>query len=49
LTGATHPLLSLWVLDLPTYAAGPATCPMCAAGLPMYAPGSTGTAAGATA
>jgi orotate phosphoribosyltransferase len=45
LTGAVHPLLSLWVLDLPTYAPGPATCPMCAAGMPLHAPGSTGTTA----
>ena len=46
LTGRTHPLASLWVLDLPTYEAGAATCPMCAAGTPLYAPGSTGAAAG---
>ncbi len=46
LTGAIHPLLSLWVLDLPTYEAGPATCPMCAAGTPIVAPGSTGAAGG---
>jgi orotate phosphoribosyltransferase len=45
LTGAVHPLLSLWVLDLPTYEAGPATCPMCAADMPLHAPGSTGAAA----
>ena len=44
LTGAVHPLLSLWVLDLPTYQSGPATCPLCASGLPLHAPGSTGTA-----
>jgi orotate phosphoribosyltransferase len=46
LTGAVHPLFSLWILDLPTYVPGAATCPMCAAGIPLYAPGSTGTAAG---
>jgi orotate phosphoribosyltransferase len=46
LTGRTHPLASLWVLDLPTYEAGAATCPLCAAGIPLYAPGSTGAAAG---
>jgi orotate phosphoribosyltransferase len=45
LTGAVHPLLSLWVLDLPTYAPGTATCPMCAADMPLHAPGSTGAAA----
>ncbi len=45
LTGAVHPLLSLWVLDLPTYEPGPATCPMCAADMPLHVPGSTGAAA----
>ena len=44
LTGRTHPLLSLWVLDLPTHEAGAATCPMCADGIPLHAPGSTGAA-----
>ena len=44
-TGRTYPLRALWQLDLPTYEPGPATCPRCAAGDDLYAPGSTGTAA----
>jgi orotate phosphoribosyltransferase len=43
-TGRTYPLRALWSLDLPTWEAGPATCPLCAAGRPITAPGSTGTA-----
>ncbi|HEY8238300.1 MAG TPA: orotate phosphoribosyltransferase [Candidatus Limnocylindrales bacterium] len=43
-TGRRYPLSALWILDLPTYEAGPATCPACAAGTPIYAPGSTGAA-----
>lgn len=43
LTGRTYPLRSLWQLDLPTYEPGPATCPGCSAGLPLQAPGSSGT------
>ena len=46
-TGRTYPLRSLWQLDLPTYEPGPATCPRCADGTPVYAPGSTGTTSGA--
>ena len=46
-TGRTYPLRSLWQLDLPTYEPGAATCPPCAAGEPLHAPGSTG--AGSTA
>jgi orotate phosphoribosyltransferase len=42
-SGRSYPVASLWVLDVPTYEAGPATCPACAAGLPLVAPGSTGT------
>ena len=45
-TGRIYPLRSLWQLDLPTYEPGEATCPRCAAGEPVHAPGSTG--AGAT-
>lgn len=41
-TGRTYPLRALWQLDLPTYEAGSDTCPRCAAGDPLYAPGSTG-------
>jgi orotate phosphoribosyltransferase len=48
-TGRTYPLRSLWQLDLPTYEPGAATCPRCAAGEPLHAPGSTGALASATA
>jgi orotate phosphoribosyltransferase len=41
-TGRRYSLNALWILDLPTYEPGPATCPHCAAGEPLYAPGSTG-------
>jgi orotate phosphoribosyltransferase len=44
-TGRTYPLRALWQLDLPTYEAGPETCPRCATGDPLHAPGSTGTSA----
>ena len=43
-TGRRYPLRSLWRLDLPTWEAGPDTCPKCAAGEPLRAPGSTGAA-----
>jgi orotate phosphoribosyltransferase len=42
-SGRVYPLRALWQLDLPTYEPGPATCPPCAAGDPLVAPGSTGT------
>jgi orotate phosphoribosyltransferase len=42
-SGRTYPLRSLWRLDLPTYEPGPAGCPACAAGIPLEAPGSSGT------
>ena len=45
LTGRVHPLRSLWQLDLPTYDPGPDSCPRCADGTPLHAPGSTGTGA----
>ncbi len=38
-----YPLRALWRLDLPTYEPGPETCPLCADGTPLHAPGSTGT------
>ena len=38
-TGRVYPLRSLWQLDLPTYEPGPATCPRCADGTPLHAPG----------
>jgi len=41
-----YPLGALWILDLPTFEPGPATCPLCADGVTVYAPGSKGTAAG---
>ena len=45
-TGRRYPLSALWILDLPTHEAGAATCPLCADGLPIHAPGSTGAAGG---
>jgi len=42
-TGRTYPLRALWQLDLPTYEPGPYTCPRCADGTDLSAPGSTGT------
>jgi orotate phosphoribosyltransferase len=44
-TERRYPLSALWILDLPTFEPGPATCPQCAAGEPIHAPGSTGVAA----
>jgi orotate phosphoribosyltransferase len=41
-TGRSYPLRSLWQLDLPTFEPGEATCPRCASGEPLHAPGSTG-------
>jgi orotate phosphoribosyltransferase len=48
-TGRVYPLRALWQLDLPTYEPGPETCPRCADGTPLYAPGSTGTGVAGTA
>ncbi len=45
LTGRSYPLSPLWRLDLPTYEAGSEACPGCRDGIPLYAPGSTGTGA----
>jgi orotate phosphoribosyltransferase len=45
-SGRVYPLKALWPLELPTFEPGSDTCPACRAGLPLYAPGSTGTAAG---
>jgi orotate phosphoribosyltransferase len=42
-SGRVYPLRALWAMDLATYEAGPATCPHCADGMPLYAPGSAGT------
>jgi orotate phosphoribosyltransferase len=44
-SGRVYPLRALWVLDLPTYEPGAASCPRCADGTPLYAPGSTGALA----
>ena len=44
-TGRSYPLRALWALDLPTWEPGPATCPACAAGDALTAPGSTGAGA----
>ena len=41
-SGHSYPVTALWVLDLPTYEPGATTCPACAAGLPVEAPGSSG-------
>ena len=42
-TGRVYALRSLWQLDLSTYEPGRATCPRCADGTPIRAPGSSGT------
>ncbi len=42
-TGRSYPADALWTLDVPTWEPGPGTCPACAAGTPIAAPGSTGT------
>jgi orotate phosphoribosyltransferase len=44
-TGRRYALSALWILELPTYEPGPESCPLCAEGVPIYAPGSTGAAA----
>lgn len=43
-SGRRYPAEALWSLDLPTYEPGPATCPGCAAGLELEAPGASGAA-----
>ena len=42
-TGRRYHATALWSLNLPTYEPGPDTCPGCKAGLPLEAPGSSGT------
>jgi len=42
-TGRTYPVRALWQLDLPTYEPGAATCPQCADGTSVHAPGSSWT------
>jgi orotate phosphoribosyltransferase len=46
-SGRAYPLRALWQLDLPTWEPGPSTCPRCADGTPLHAPGSSGTTPGA--
>jgi orotate phosphoribosyltransferase len=45
-SGRTYPADALWTLDVPTWEPGPTTCPACASGVPIKAPGSSGTATG---
>jgi orotate phosphoribosyltransferase len=45
-TGRRYSVEGLWQLEIPTFAPGPETCPRCADGTPLHAPGSTGAAAG---
>jgi orotate phosphoribosyltransferase len=45
-TGRVYPLSALWVLDLPTFEPGPATCRRCAAGDPIDVPGGSGAVEG---
>jgi len=47
-TGKSYEASALWSLSLPTYEPGPETCPGCEAGLPLEAPGSSGTSAGSS-
>jgi orotate phosphoribosyltransferase len=42
-SGRVYPIRSLWQLDLPTFEPGADTCPRCATGEPVHAPGSIGT------
>ena len=42
-SGTRYSASALWSLKLPTYEAGAETCPGCAGGLPLEAPGSSGT------
>ena len=44
-TDRRYPVQGLWQLEIPTFEPGPNTCPGCADGTPLHAPGSTGTAA----
>jgi orotate phosphoribosyltransferase len=45
-SGQVYPAQALWTLNLPSYEPGPQTCPQCAAGLQLEAPGSSGLASG---
>jgi len=44
-TGRRYPVQGLWQMEIPTFEPGAATCPRCADGTPLHAPGSTGTGA----
>jgi orotate phosphoribosyltransferase len=44
-SGRSYRATALWSLSLPTYESGAASCPGCAAGLPIEAPGASGTRA----
>jgi len=44
-TGRRYPVQGLWQMETPTFEPGAATCPRCADGTPLHAPGSTGTGA----
>lgn len=44
MTGRVYPVRALWAMDLETYEAGVPNCPLCVAGMPLHAPGSTGAA-----
>lgn len=48
-TGKIYQAHALWSLKLPTYEPGPDSCPGCRAGLPLDAPGSSGTSGAASA
>ncbi|HWH24937.1 MAG TPA: orotate phosphoribosyltransferase [Candidatus Limnocylindria bacterium] len=45
LSGRHYPVEALWTLSLPTFEPGAESCPGCVAGLPLEAPGSSGTSA----
>jgi orotate phosphoribosyltransferase len=42
-SGRLYPAEALWALELPTFEAGPGTCPGCRDGLPLESPGAAGT------
>jgi orotate phosphoribosyltransferase len=43
-TGRRYPVQGLWQLEIPTFEPSEGSCPGCAAGTPLHAPGSTGAA-----
>jgi orotate phosphoribosyltransferase len=47
-TGKPYKAHALWSLNLPTYEPGPDSCPGCKSGVPLEAPGSSGTSAQAS-